>query len=262
MDGIRNRLLGLNQKKILKPDAVPSVNLPLQDNRKDVSSRSERKRKRSILKGTKIRLKCLMLEKACVTTAMEPFTTSKTGNICSSCFETQKENTCFKCQRFGHSKTNCRGTFTCARCAVAGHESTGCTAVEKCVNCQGQHTSFSRSCPKWKEVVATKYHNNISFPEARRLVKAQAPPDGRSYASVVEKNHPVYQTTNCSHCNHVVTMLNFPSTSKSPEPVAIASSSGTKNKNILPKSSSPTSEVLPDSQDSSGFTIVNRKKKT
>ncbi|GBM53638.1 hypothetical protein AVEN_105519-1 [Araneus ventricosus] len=171
---------------------------------------------------------------------------------------------CFKCQRFGHSKTNCRGTLTCARCAVAGHESTGCTAVEKCVNCQGQHTSFSRSCPNWKqekEVVTTKYQINISFPEARRLVKAQAPPDGRSYASVVEKNHPEYQTTHCPHCNHVVIMSNFPSTSKFPEPVAIASSSGTKNKNILPKSSSPTSEVLPVSQDSSGFTIVNRKKK-
>ncbi|GBN79508.1 hypothetical protein AVEN_205507-1 [Araneus ventricosus] len=87
---------------------------------------------------------------------------------------------CFKCQRFGHSKTNCRGTLTCARCAAAGHESTGCTAVEKCVNCQGQHTSFSRSCPKWKqekEVISTKYQKNISFPEARRLVKAQVPPD-------------------------------------------------------------------------------------
>ncbi|GBN23794.1 hypothetical protein AVEN_104402-1 [Araneus ventricosus] len=114
---------------------------------------------------------------------------------------------CFKCQRFGHSKTNCRGTLTCARCAAAGHESTGCTAVEKCVNCQGQHTSFSRSCPKWKQEkeVSTKYQKHISFPEARRLVKAQAPPDGRSYASVVEKNHPEYQTTHCPHCNHVVT---------------------------------------------------------
>ncbi|GBN65729.1 hypothetical protein AVEN_204634-1, partial [Araneus ventricosus] len=172
---------------------------------------------------------------------------------------------CFKCQRFGHSKTNCRGTLTCARCAAAGHESTDCTAVEKCVNCDGKHTSFSRSCPKWKvekEIVATKYKNNISFPEARRLVKAQTPPDGKSYASVVDKNHPVYQTTHCPHCNHVVTMSNFPSTSKSPEPVAIASSSGTKNKNILPKSSSQTSAVPPDSQDSSGFTIVQRKNKT
>ncbi|GBN92636.1 hypothetical protein AVEN_142454-1 [Araneus ventricosus] len=89
-DGIRNRLLGLNQKKILNPDAVLSVNLLLQDYGEDVSSRSERKRKRSILQGTKIRLKCLRLRKACVTTAMEPFTTSKTENICSSCFETKK----------------------------------------------------------------------------------------------------------------------------------------------------------------------------
>ncbi|GBL96018.1 hypothetical protein AVEN_199978-1 [Araneus ventricosus] len=77
MDGIRNRLLGLNQKKILKPDAVPSVNLPLQDNREDVSSRSERKRKRSIFQETKIRLKCLNLKKACVMTDMEPFIVSK-----------------------------------------------------------------------------------------------------------------------------------------------------------------------------------------
>ncbi|GBL76739.1 hypothetical protein AVEN_53417-1 [Araneus ventricosus] len=90
MDDMKNRLLGLNQKKILKPDAVPSVNLSLQDNGEDVLSRSERKR--SILQETKIRLKCLTLKKACVTTAMEPFTTSKTENICSSCFETQKEN--------------------------------------------------------------------------------------------------------------------------------------------------------------------------
>ncbi|GBN09355.1 hypothetical protein AVEN_156314-1 [Araneus ventricosus] len=114
---------------------------------------------------------------------------------------------------------------------------------------------------KWKEIFATKYKNNISFPETRRLVKAQTPPDGKSYVSVVDKNYPVYQTTHCPHCNHVVTMSNFPSTSKTPEPVAIASSSGTKNKNILPKSSSQTSAVPPDSQDSSGFTIVKRKNK-
>ncbi|GBM74400.1 hypothetical protein AVEN_203862-1 [Araneus ventricosus] len=90
MDGIRNRLLGLSQRKILKPQAVPSVNLPLQGNGEDVSSRSERKG--SILQETKIRLKCLRLKNACVTTVMEPFATSKTENICSSCFETQREN--------------------------------------------------------------------------------------------------------------------------------------------------------------------------
>ncbi|GBO16035.1 hypothetical protein AVEN_115806-1 [Araneus ventricosus] len=116
-------------------------------------------------------------------------------------------------------------------------------------------TLLSLSCPKWKvekEIVATKFKNNISFPEARRLVKAPTPPDGKSYASVVEKSHPVYQTTNCPHCNHLVTMFNpVPSTSKSPEPGITASSSGTKNRNILPKPSSQTSAIPPDSQDSS-----------
>ncbi|GBN29765.1 hypothetical protein AVEN_10429-1, partial [Araneus ventricosus] len=53
MDDMKNRLIGLNHKKILKPDAVPSVNLPLQDNGEDVSSKIERKRKRSILQEAK-----------------------------------------------------------------------------------------------------------------------------------------------------------------------------------------------------------------
>ncbi|GBO31554.1 hypothetical protein AVEN_167785-1 [Araneus ventricosus] len=170
---------------------------------------------------------------------------------------------CFKCQRFGHSKTNCRGTLTCARCAVAGHESTGCTAIEKSVNCQGNHTSFSRSCPKWeleKEIVTTKFKNNISFPEARRLVKAQTPIEGKSYASVVDKNHPVYQTTHCPHCHHVVTMSNFPSNSIVPQPVTLASSSVIANENISPKPSSKTSKYPTTSQDSSGFQIVKNKK--
>ncbi|GBO19128.1 Transposable element P transposase, partial [Araneus ventricosus] len=92
MDDMKNRLLGLNQKKILKPDAVPSVNLPLQDNGEDISSRSERKRKRSILREAKIRLKCPSPKKVCETPSMEPFTTPTNENICSSCFETQKEN--------------------------------------------------------------------------------------------------------------------------------------------------------------------------
>ncbi|GBL82171.1 hypothetical protein AVEN_252367-1 [Araneus ventricosus] len=56
-------------------------------------------------------------------------------------------------------------------------------------------------------------------------------------------------------------MSNLPSTLKSPEPVAIAYSSGTENKNILPTLSSETSAVPLDSQDLSGFTIVKRKKK-
>ncbi|GBN03149.1 hypothetical protein AVEN_205298-1 [Araneus ventricosus] len=77
----------------------------------------------------------------------------------------------------------------CAICAVAGHESAGCTSEGKCANCKGGHTSFSRSCPKWKlekEIFTTKVKKGISFPEARRLVQAQTTTEGKSYASVTK----------------------------------------------------------------------------
>ena len=33
---------------------------------------------------------------------------------------------CFKCQRFGHSKSACVGNLTCGRCIAIGHESLNC----------------------------------------------------------------------------------------------------------------------------------------
>ncbi|GFU46753.1 hypothetical protein TNCV_4684031 [Trichonephila clavipes] len=38
---------------------------------------------------------------------------------------------CFKCQRFGHSQTSCRGQLTCSRCASVGHASTDCSLESK-----------------------------------------------------------------------------------------------------------------------------------
>ncbi|GBM44059.1 hypothetical protein AVEN_223180-1 [Araneus ventricosus] len=106
---------------------------------------------------------------------------------------------CFKCQRFGHSKTSCRGTLTCARCAEVGHESTDCTRTEKCVNCKGEHTSFSRNCIAWKqekEIISTKIKKQISYQEARKLIKSQTPTPGNSYVSVVKKSTAPSSQTN------------------------------------------------------------------
>ncbi|XP_055928714.1 uncharacterized protein LOC129959845 [Argiope bruennichi] len=97
---------------------------------------------------------------------------------------------CFHCQRFGHTKTACRGKLTCARCAEVGHDNAECNATEKCVNCKGNHTSYSRSCPIWKfekEVIEVKFKEQMSYPEARRIVKARTTTSGNTYASAVKK---------------------------------------------------------------------------
>ncbi|GBO42131.1 hypothetical protein AVEN_38692-1 [Araneus ventricosus] len=143
---------------------------------------------------------------------------------------------CFKCQRFGHSQTSCRGTLTCARCAEVGHESTGCTAKEKCVNCKGDHTSFSRNCLAWKlekEIVATKVKNQISYPEARKIVVSKAPTAGKT-ATVHQSPHSISEQ-----------VLPLPSTSL-----------------VVKNAPIPVCDDASTSQDLAGFKTVTKKEKT
>ena len=57
---------------------------------------------------------------------------------------------CFKCQRFGHSKTSCRGNLTCDHCSAVGHDSLNCNEAFCCVNCKKDHPSYSKTCvTKW-----------------------------------------------------------------------------------------------------------------
>ncbi|GFX83307.1 uncharacterized protein TNCV_2489631 [Trichonephila clavipes] len=83
---------------------------------------------------------------------------------------------CFKCQRFGHSETACRGQLTCSRCASVGHASTDCSLEPKCFNCSESHQSDSKLCFKWKlekKIQEIKTSKNISYPEARKLILPQ-----------------------------------------------------------------------------------------
>ena len=82
---------------------------------------------------------------------------------------------CFKCQQFGHHISKCPNSEVCSKCCHEGpdHDSDKCTNPFLCANCKSAHSSFSKECQKWKdekEVLTIKYHNNISFVEARKVL--------------------------------------------------------------------------------------------
>ncbi|GBO00706.1 hypothetical protein AVEN_14114-1 [Araneus ventricosus] len=189
---------------------------------------------------------------------------------------------CFKCQRFGHSQTSCLGTLTCARCAEVGHESTGCTAKEKCVNCKDDHTSFSLNClarKLEKEVVATKVKNQISYPEARKIVVSKAPTAGTSYASVAQKkskktNPPdipiesnyLGKTATVPQSPHSISeqVVPLPSTSLVVEnaPIPICDDASTSQDLTGPLCHKTITHSLTHSQNLTGFKTVTKKKNT
>ncbi|GBL78645.1 hypothetical protein AVEN_65221-1 [Araneus ventricosus] len=96
---------------------------------------------------------------------------------------------CFKCQRFGHTKTACRGSSAlCPRCSEPGHEETICRKPEKCFNCKGNHASYSKTCPKWKlekEILSVKVTKNISIQESRKIVHDRTPKTNYSYTAAL-----------------------------------------------------------------------------
>ena len=88
---------------------------------------------------------------------------------------------CFRCQRFGHTKTHCRNRPACAKCASLEHTDEECRSETfRCVNCEGQaqHTSYDRTCPtyeKEREINAIKATKKVTFREAREIYNQAHP---------------------------------------------------------------------------------------
>ena len=83
---------------------------------------------------------------------------------------------------------NCSKAKVCAKCAQPDHQDTACTSAIKCVNCNGEHTAYSKNCPRWiteKEIQRVRTERKISFPEARKIVEGVSKQP--SFASVVAK---------------------------------------------------------------------------
>ena len=86
---------------------------------------------------------------------------------------------------------NSNNSITCARCAEVGHDNKTCEKSECCINCRGDHPAYSRVCPKWifeKEIQAVKLTNNITYPEARKLIESRFPSPGLSFTNIVKSN--------------------------------------------------------------------------
>ena len=96
---------------------------------------------------------------------------------------------CFKCQRFGHFRSNCKNNECCEKCGSEDHNVTNCENTAKCVNCDGSHSANSRSCPKWieeKKIQEIKVMGNVTYPEARKLFQSQQS-QITSYANIAKR---------------------------------------------------------------------------
>ena len=106
---------------------------------------------------------------------------------------------CFKCQKYGHGSNRCTGKEICSKCA-GEHSVENCTSdIFCCANCttDNDHTASDRACPvyiKEKKVLLIKHTENISFPDARKIVESQTP-SSPSYSSVVQADSKVAVTS-------------------------------------------------------------------
>ena len=95
---------------------------------------------------------------------------------------------CFQCQRFGHTKNNCKKSAACCRCGKRGHEAKDCTADPSCLNCRGDHAADSKECPKWleeKAILRYRSEHGGTFAQARAAVVIDLPRQirGRTFAN-------------------------------------------------------------------------------
>ena len=91
---------------------------------------------------------------------------------------------CFNCWRFGHPQSKCQADKICKLCGSKAHEGE-CPGPAKCSNCKGQHGPADKNCPTYKKEAAIqriRAERGISFGEAKKVVEATDPPNGRSFA--------------------------------------------------------------------------------
>ena len=82
---------------------------------------------------------------------------------------------CFKCQKFGHVSSNCRGKLKCPNCSEE-HDFENCDKKEskKCSNCGGNHSAGFKGCSEFlkaKKIKEYSYSQKLSYAEATKQLK-------------------------------------------------------------------------------------------
>ena len=119
---------------------------------------------------------------------------------------------CYNCQKFGHHETKCVKSAVCKKCGESGsdHIELTCSNPIKCANCQSDHPADSRNCLVWKrekEINNIKFTQNISFPEARKIVQSQNQFPTKSYSQVAKSNTETKHNHSCTSCHTILEKL-------------------------------------------------------
>lgn len=138
---------------------------------------------------------------------------------------------CFKCFRYGHPVDKCKRQAICAKCSKEDHTNDReCQNEAHCINCSGNHSAFSKDCPKWleeKEIQRVRVTENLSFPEARQRVRP-APAPGTSYSSVVKKMVPTGTQTMEQGCQTDLQLIQSNKGNQAKQPLKLSQLQKTK----------------------------------
>jgi hypothetical protein len=120
---------------------------------------------------------------------------------------------CFKCQKYGHPKKNCRNEIEiCARCSEPCHEnhsSNDCTGAIKCYHCKEPHLTTSKKCQRYimeQEIIATKVKEHLSFYEARQKVLDRFPRFKIPYSRAIQYNNSNHQNNAATEIQQIKTI--------------------------------------------------------